>query len=91
MAAHIHRLRVSSSRCLGTSLFRGPHGRAPGGLLRGAAGLLSGAGRPVAPPGRAQHTEAAAPVEVDLKRLEGEDDGRIKGQKQPQSRVKHAG
>lgn len=84
MAALLHRVArrwCSSSRCLGARIIQETHNRGAAGLLRGAAGLLSSTGRPLTPHGRAQHTEAAAPVEVDLKRLEGEDDGRMNGQK----------
>lgn len=83
MAALIHRVArrwCSSSRCLGARIIRETHNRSPGRFLPGAAGLLSSVGRPLTPYGRAQHTEAAGPVEVDLKRLEGEDDGRKNGQ-----------
>lgn len=83
MAALVPRLAgrwCSSSRCLGARLLQETHNRGPGRLLRGAAGLLSSMGRPLTPHRRAQHTEAAAPVEVDLKRLQGEDDGRTDGQ-----------
>lgn len=46
---------------LRAGLLRGTLGQAPRLLLRGTA---------------AQHTEASGPVEVDLKRSDGEDDGR---------------
>ncbi|TWW57677.1 enoyl-CoA hydratase domain-containing protein 2, mitochondrial [Takifugu flavidus] len=78
MAALIRGLagrRCPSPRCLGAGLFRETLGRAPWRLLRGTAALLSGAGRTLLTSGRAQHTEAPGPVEVDLKRLEGEDNG----------------
>lgn len=84
MAALIHRVAgrwCSSSRCLGARIIQETHNRGPGRLLRGATGLLSSMGRSLTPYGRAQHTEAAGPVEVDLKRLEGEDNGRMNGQK----------
>lgn len=49
-------------------------------IPQGGARLLAGGGRPLTGYSRAQsrrqHTEAAAAVEVDLKRLEGKDDGR---------------
>lgn len=49
-------------------------------IPRAGARLLAGGGGPVTGWSRAQsrrqHTEAAAPVEVDVKRLEGTDDGR---------------
>lgn len=82
MAALLCRLarpRCPSRRWLG-AILREKHGRAPPLILRDGAGLLAGGGRPLTAYSRAhsrgQHTEAAGPVEVDLKRLEGEDDGR---------------
>ncbi|KAM9358567.1 enoyl-CoA hydratase domain-containing protein 2, mitochondrial isoform 2-T2 [Symphorus nematophorus] len=81
MTALLRRLtgpRCSSSWCLGVIL-RETHGRTLHLLPRDGARLLSGGGRPLTAYRRAhsrrQHTEAAEPVEVDLKRLEGEDDG----------------
>ncbi|XP_039984115.1 enoyl-CoA hydratase domain-containing protein 2, mitochondrial [Xiphias gladius] len=64
--------RSSSWRCLGAAL-RGAHGSASHLIHRGGARVLAGGGRPLA--GRRQHTAAADPLEVDLKRLEGGDDG----------------
>lgn len=84
MAALIHtvaRWWCSSSRCLGARIIQETHNRGPGRLLWGAAGLLNSMGCPLTPYGRAQHTEAAGAVEVDLKRLEDEDNGRMNGQK----------
>lgn len=82
MAALLCRLarpRCSSRRWLG-AILREKHGRAPPLMLRDGAGLLAGGGRSltayIRAHSRGQHTEAAGPVEVDLKRLEGEDDGR---------------
>nr|XP_046247275.1 enoyl-CoA hydratase domain-containing protein 2, mitochondrial isoform X2 [Scatophagus argus] len=55
------------------------HGRTSTLIPRDGARLLAGGGRPLTAYSRAQsrrqHTEAADPVEVDLKRLEGEDVG----------------
>lgn len=82
--------RCLSSRCLGARIIQETHNRGPARLLRGSAGLLSSVGRPPTPYGRAQHTVAAAPAEVDLKRLEGEDNGRMNGQKRRQIWFKHA-
>lgn len=92
MAALIRELagrRCPSPRCLRAGLFREKLGQAPWRLLRGTAALLSGGGRTLLTSGRAQHTEAPGPVEVDLKRLEGEDNGRTKGQTRRQSWFKH--
>lgn len=68
--------RCPSPRCLRAGLFRERLGRAPWRLLRGTAALPSGPGRTLPTSGRARHTEASGPAEVDLKRLEGEDNGR---------------
>lgn len=89
MAALVPRLagRWCSS---GARIIQETHGRGPGRLLRGAAGLLGSEGRPLTPFGRAQHTEAAGPVEVDLRRLEEEEDGRMTGQELPFIWLKHA-
>lgn len=71
--------RCSSWRCLGAVL-RGTHTRASLLHYRDGARTLAGGSRPLTGHSRAhsrwQHTEAAEPVEVDLKRLEGGDDGR---------------
>lgn len=71
--------RCSSWRCLGVIL-RGTHSRTSSGINREGARLRAGGGHSLAAFSRALsrtlHAEAAAPVEVDLKRLEGEDDGR---------------
>ncbi|XP_018525814.1 enoyl-CoA hydratase domain-containing protein 2, mitochondrial [Lates calcarifer] len=70
--------RCSSWRCLGAVL-RGTHTRASLLHYRDGARTLAGGSRPLTGHSRAhsrwQHTEAAEPVEVDLKRLEGGDDG----------------
>ncbi|KAG8003536.1 Enoyl-CoA hydratase domain-containing protein 2 [Nibea albiflora] len=67
-----------SSRWLGVIL-RESHGRAVHLIPRDGARLLAGGDRPLTAYSRAhsrrQHTEAAKPVEVDVKRLDGEDDG----------------
>lgn len=59
---------------------RETHSRTSHVIPRGGARLLAGGGRPLTGysrvQSRRQHTEAAAAVEVDLKRLEGKDDGR---------------
>lgn len=84
MAALFYRVcgRWCSSRCLGAGINVETRTRSPGRLLRAPAGLLSSSGRPRTLHGGAEHTEAAGPLEVDLRRLEGEDDGRRTGQKQ---------
>lgn len=82
MAALLY--RVARSRCASRqwlrTILREQHDRATLMTLRDRAGLLTAGGRSPAPYSRAnsrrQHTEAPALVEVDLKRLEGEDDGR---------------
>ncbi|KAI3368937.1 hypothetical protein L3Q82_025911 [Scortum barcoo] len=70
--------RCSSRRWLG-AILRETHGQAPHPIPRGGARLAAGGGRPLTghahAQSRGQHTEAADPVEVDLRRLEGEDDG----------------
>ncbi|GAA6222363.1 enoyl-CoA hydratase domain-containing protein 2, mitochondrial [Lates japonicus] len=70
--------RCSSWRCLGAVL-RGTHSRAYLLIHRDGARTLAGGSRPLTGHSRAhsrwQHTEAAEPVEVDLKRLAGGDDG----------------
>lgn len=75
--------RLAGPRCslrlwLGVSP-RETHGRTSRLTPREGSRLLAGGGRPLTAYNRAhirgQHTEAADPVEVDLKRLEGEDDG----------------
>lgn len=83
MAALIRRLAgqrcCSSRRWLGVIL-RETHDRTSSVIPRVGARPLAGGGRPLTACSRAhsrwQHTEAADPVEVDVKRLEGEDDGR---------------
>lgn len=82
MAALLYKLarpRCSSRQWL-RAILRDHHDRATRMTLRDGAGLPTRGGRPATPyspaNSRRQHTEAAAPVEVDLKRLEGEDDGR---------------
>lgn len=71
--------RCSSWRCLWVIL-RGTHSRISHRINRDGARLLAGEGHSLAAYSRAlsrvQHTQAADPVEVDLKRLEGGDDGR---------------
>ncbi|XP_030288518.1 enoyl-CoA hydratase domain-containing protein 2, mitochondrial isoform X2 [Sparus aurata] len=82
MAALIRRLAgqrcCSSRRWLGVIL-RETHDRTSSVIPRVGARPLAGGGRPLTACSRAhsrwQHTEAADPVEVDVKRLEGEDDG----------------
>ncbi|XP_019131891.2 enoyl-CoA hydratase domain-containing protein 2, mitochondrial [Larimichthys crocea] len=70
--------RGSSSRWMGVIL-RETHGRTVHLIPRDGARLLAGGDRPLTACSRAhsrrQHTEAAKPVEVDVKRLDGEDDG----------------
>ncbi|XP_044056794.1 enoyl-CoA hydratase domain-containing protein 2, mitochondrial [Siniperca chuatsi] len=70
--------RCSSRRWLGVILLD-THGRTSRLIPRDGARLLAGGGRSLTvysrTHSRGQHTEAAEPVEVDLKRLEGEDDG----------------
>ncbi|XP_071343480.1 enoyl-CoA hydratase domain-containing protein 2, mitochondrial [Trachinotus anak] len=70
--------RCSSWRCPGV-IPRGAHMRPSPLLHREGARMLAGASRPLTGHSRAhsrgQHTEAADPAEVDLKRLEGGDDG----------------
>ncbi|XP_070764556.1 enoyl-CoA hydratase domain-containing protein 2, mitochondrial [Enoplosus armatus] len=70
--------RCSSRRWLGLIL-RETHGRTSHLIHGDGARLLADGGRPLTAYSRAQirrqHTEAVDPVEVDLKRLEGEDDG----------------
>ncbi|XP_070687731.1 enoyl-CoA hydratase domain-containing protein 2, mitochondrial [Pempheris klunzingeri] len=60
-------------------ILRETHNRTSRLIHRDGARLLAGAGRPPTVHSHAlsrwQHTEAADPVEVHLKRLEGEDDG----------------
>lgn len=60
-------------------ILRETHRRTSQLIPREGERLLAGGGRPLTACGRAhsrrQHTEAGDPVEVDLKRLEGEDDG----------------
>lgn len=82
MAALLRRLagsRCSVRRYLG-AILREKHDRAPGLTPRDRGRLAAGDGRPLTayggPLSRRLHTEAAAPVEVDLKRLDGEDEGR---------------
>ncbi|XP_028259208.1 enoyl-CoA hydratase domain-containing protein 2, mitochondrial [Parambassis ranga] len=70
--------RCSLWRCM--ALIQGKtHSRTSDVNFREAAQLLAGGGRPLTGYSRAQyrrqHAEAVEPVEVDLKRLEGEDDG----------------
>lgn len=68
MAALLRRLaepRRSSTLWLAAIIPAETHGRAP--RLDPRDGLAHS---------RGQHTEAAAPAEVDLKRLDGDDDGR---------------
>lgn len=82
MAALLHRLaggrRGSLWLCRGVILRETPSWT-PSLTPRGRAPLVAGGGPPL--PGyrgaqsRMQHTEAEDPVEVDVKRLEGEDDG----------------
>lgn len=71
--------RCSSRRWLSVIL-RETHGQTSHPIPRNRARLLTGGGRPLTACSRAhnrgQHTEAAEPVEVDLKRLDGEEDGR---------------
>lgn len=70
----------SSSRWWLGAILRKTH--VPATYLKTCDGarLTPGAGRPMAAcsraHSRAQHTEAAGPAEVDLKRLEGGDDGK---------------
>lgn len=65
--------RVTGQSC---SLWRRQDSRTPGGILRDGARLLAGDRRSLPGYSRGQHTEAAAePVEVDLKRLEGQHQG----------------
>lgn len=75
----VARCRCSSRQWL-CAILREKHSQATRMTLRGGAGLLASGGRPPTAcnltHSRRQHTEAAAPVEVDFKRLEGEDDGR---------------
>ncbi|XP_022614925.1 enoyl-CoA hydratase domain-containing protein 2, mitochondrial [Seriola dumerili] len=70
--------RCSSWRCLG-AILRESRSRTTNLLSRDGARTLAGASRPLTGYSRGyirgQHTEAADPVEVDLKRLEGGDDG----------------
>ncbi|XP_047442995.1 enoyl-CoA hydratase domain-containing protein 2, mitochondrial [Mugil cephalus] len=70
--------RSSSWRCLAV-IGRETHSRTPRLIARDGARLLAGGEGPLAGYSRAlsrgQHTDAAGPVEVDLKRLEGKDDG----------------
>ncbi|XP_023260167.1 enoyl-CoA hydratase domain-containing protein 2, mitochondrial [Seriola lalandi dorsalis] len=70
--------RCSSWRCL-DAILRESHSRTTNLLSRDGARTLTGASRPLTGYSRGyirgQHTEAADPVEVDLKRLEGGDDG----------------
>ncbi|CAG01680.1 unnamed protein product [Tetraodon nigroviridis] len=82
MAALFYRVcgRWCSSRCLGAGINVETRTRSPGRLLRAPAGLLSSSGRPRTLHGGAEHTEAAGPLEVDLRRLEGEDDGIVEVQ-----------
>lgn len=82
MAALLRRLpgsRSSSSRCL-VAIIRGKHDRSPGLMPRDREPPQATHGRPVAACGhtssRRLHADAAAAVEVDLKRLDGEDLGR---------------
>ncbi|XP_051233896.1 enoyl-CoA hydratase domain-containing protein 2, mitochondrial [Dicentrarchus labrax] len=81
MSALFRRLagpRCSPRRWLGV-IMREKHGRNTCLVHRDGARLLAGGGCPLTANSRAhsrrQHTEAEGPVEVDLKRLEGEDDG----------------
>ncbi|XP_075895386.1 enoyl-CoA hydratase domain-containing protein 2, mitochondrial isoform X2 [Nelusetta ayraudi] len=81
MAALLRRLpgsRSSSSRCL-VAIIRGKHDRSPGLMPRDRGPPQAAHGRPVAACGhtssRRLHADAAAAVEVDLKRLDGEDRG----------------
>ncbi|XP_026014523.1 enoyl-CoA hydratase domain-containing protein 2, mitochondrial isoform X1 [Astatotilapia calliptera] len=75
--------RLTGPRCLlwryGALIKRETHSRTSHVIPQGGARLLAGGGRPLTGYSRAQsrrqHTEAAAAVEVDLKRLEGKDDG----------------
>ncbi|KAK2907653.1 enoyl-CoA hydratase domain-containing protein 2, mitochondrial [Channa argus] len=71
-------LRSSSWRCLGFIL-RGTHCRTSREIYRGRARLPARSGHTLSPESTAHsrklHTEAADTVEVDLKRLEGEDEG----------------
>uniref|UniRef100_A0A3Q4IFS0 Enoyl CoA hydratase domain containing 2 n=1 Tax=Neolamprologus brichardi TaxID=32507 RepID=A0A3Q4IFS0_NEOBR len=75
--------RLTGPRCslwrYGAVIKRETHSRTSHVIPRGGARLLAGGGRPLTGYSRAQsrrqHTEAAAAVEVDLKRLEGKDDG----------------
>ncbi|XP_074492030.1 enoyl-CoA hydratase domain-containing protein 2, mitochondrial [Sebastes fasciatus] len=70
--------RCSSSRWLGV-IQRETHSRTSSLIQRDGPRLLAGGGRPLTACSRAQsrwqHTEAGGPVEVDMKRLEGEDNG----------------
>ncbi|XP_059196943.1 LOW QUALITY PROTEIN: enoyl-CoA hydratase domain-containing protein 2, mitochondrial [Centropristis striata] len=82
MAALLRRLagpRCSARRWLGVILQK-THGQTSPRSPPDGPRLLAGCGRPLTAYSRAhsrrqQHTEAAGPLEVDLKRLEGEDDG----------------
>ncbi|XP_036971322.1 enoyl-CoA hydratase domain-containing protein 2, mitochondrial [Acanthopagrus latus] len=82
MAALVRRLAgqrcCPSRRWLGVIL-RETHGRTSSAIPRVGARPLAGGARPLTACSRAhsrwQHTEAADPVEVDVKRLEGRDDG----------------
>ncbi|KAL7397788.1 hypothetical protein ABVT39_028012 [Epinephelus coioides] len=70
--------RCSPRRWLGLIL-RETHGRPSALVPRDGSRPLAGGSRPLTAhsgaQSRGQHTQAADPVEVDLKRLEGEDDG----------------
>lgn len=70
---------AGSTRWLCTTL-RESCGRDPRRILRDALGPLAGGARPLTAFScahtRGQHTDERGPVEVDLKRLEGDDDGK---------------
>ncbi|TKS74780.1 Enoyl-CoA hydratase domain-containing protein 2, mitochondrial [Collichthys lucidus] len=82
--------RLSSSRWLGVIL-RETHGRTVHLIPRDGARLLAGGDRPLTAysgaHSRRQHTEAARPVEVDVKRCSGGVDVPTQGKKRPGSCV----
>ncbi|KAM8874317.1 enoyl-CoA hydratase domain-containing protein 2, mitochondrial isoform 4-T5 [Spinachia spinachia] len=81
MATLLRRLAAPScsSRPWTQVILRDTHGRASALIPRGVAPLGTGEGVPLPACGRApsrrQHAQATPPLEVDVRRLEGEDDG----------------